>query len=48
MIAPQASIGIDPGHDVLRANQLIEAGLWLHLGGDDGGSPEPVRASPVA
>jgi hypothetical protein len=34
MIAPQASIGIDPGHDVLRANQLIEAGLWLHLGGD--------------
>lgn len=38
MIAPQASIGIDPGHDVLRANQLIEAGLWLHLGGDAAGA----------
>ncbi|HEX5752135.1 MAG TPA: hypothetical protein VFZ09_38320 [Archangium sp.] len=38
MIAPQASPGIDPGHDVLRANQLIEAGLWLHLGGDAAGA----------
>jgi hypothetical protein len=40
MIAPQAAIGIDPGpsHDVLRANQLIEAGLWLRLGGDDAGA----------
>ena len=40
MIAPQAAIGIDPGpsHDVLRANQLIEAGLWLRLGGDDEGA----------
>jgi len=38
MIAPQASTGIDPGHDVLRANQLIEAGLWLHLGGDATGA----------
>ncbi|AKJ05027.1 hypothetical protein ATI61_10298 [Archangium gephyra] len=38
MIAPQASPGIDPGHDVLRANQLIEAGLWLHLGGDSTGA----------
>ncbi|MFY0523855.1 hypothetical protein ACN28I_12015 [Archangium gephyra] len=38
MIAPQASIDIDPGHDVLRANQLIEAGLWLHLGGDAAGA----------
>lgn len=38
MIAPQASIGIEPGHDVLRANQLIEAGLWLHLGGDAAGA----------
>jgi hypothetical protein len=39
MIAP-AAIGIDPGpsHDVLRANQLIEAGLWLRLGGDDEGA----------
>ncbi|HEX8823612.1 MAG TPA: hypothetical protein VF794_27060 [Archangium sp.] len=40
MIASQAAIGIDPGpsHDVLRANQLIEAGLWLRLGGDDAGA----------
>jgi hypothetical protein len=38
MIASQASLGIDPGHDVLRANQLIEAGLWLHLGGDAAGA----------
>ena len=38
MIAPQASPGLDPGHDVLRANQLIEAGLWLHLGGDAAGA----------
>jgi hypothetical protein len=40
MIAPQAAIGIDPGpsRDVLRANQLIEAGLWLRLGGDDEGA----------
>ncbi|WP_375765934.1 hypothetical protein NR798_30080 [Archangium gephyra] len=37
MIAPQVS-GTDPGHDVLRANQLIEAGLWLHLGGDAAGA----------
>ncbi|MCY1077014.1 hypothetical protein [Archangium lansingense] len=43
MIAPQASI--DSGHDVLRANQLIEAGLWLHLGGDtDGARSLFVRA----
>jgi hypothetical protein len=40
MIAPQAAIGSDPGpsSDVLRANQLIEAGLWLRLGGDDEGA----------
>ncbi len=36
MIASQAASGIEPvpSHDVIRANQLIEAGLWLHLGGD--------------
>jgi hypothetical protein len=40
MIAPQAAIGIDPSpsRDVLRANQLLEAGLWLRLGGDDEGA----------
>ncbi|OJT19917.1 hypothetical protein BO221_32445 [Archangium sp. Cb G35] len=38
MIAPQASPGIDPGHDVLQANQLIEAGFWLQLGGDAAGA----------
>ncbi|WP_309897291.1 hypothetical protein [Archangium sp.] len=40
MIAPQAAIGIDPNpsRDVLRANQLLEAGLWLRLGGDDEGA----------
>ncbi len=40
MIASQASIGIDPGPNdgVLRANQLIEAGLWLRLGGDEEGA----------
>ncbi|WPB81111.1 hypothetical protein KYC5002_18515 [Archangium violaceum] len=38
MIAPQASPGIDPGHDGLRANQLIEAGFWLQLGGDTAGA----------
>ncbi|KFA93629.1 hypothetical protein Q664_07635 [Archangium violaceum Cb vi76] len=29
---------MDPGHDVLRANQLIEAGFWLQLGGDTAGA----------
>ncbi|QRK07637.1 hypothetical protein JQX13_47910 [Archangium violaceum] len=40
MIAPQTAIGIQPGpgHDVIRANQLMEAGLWLHLGGDNEGA----------
>lgn len=40
MIATHTAIGIDPaaGHDVIRANQLIEAGLWLHLGGDSEGA----------
>ncbi|PTL78296.1 hypothetical protein [Vitiosangium sp. GDMCC 1.1324] len=40
MIAPQAAIDIDPGseRDAIRANQLIEAGLWLHLGGDRAGA----------
>ncbi|HYO54218.1 hypothetical protein [Archangium sp.] len=39
MIAPHAA-GIDPGpsHDVVQANQLIEAGLWLQLGGDATGA----------
>ena len=40
MIAPQAGLGINPApsHDLLRANQLLEAGLWLHLGGDGEGA----------
>lgn len=40
MIAPQTAIGSDPvaGHDVIRANQLIEAGMWLDLGGDEEGA----------
>ncbi|WNG38196.1 hypothetical protein F0U61_34415 [Archangium violaceum] len=40
MIAPQTARGVQPGpgRDVIRANQLMEAGLWLHLGGDNEGA----------
>lgn len=38
MIAPQTSMAPGPSHDSVRANQLIEAGLWLRLGGDDDGA----------
>ncbi|QRN93886.1 hypothetical protein JRI60_32620 [Archangium violaceum] len=40
MIAPHASFGSEqaPSHDAIRANQLIEAGLWLRLGGDAEGA----------
>jgi len=38
MIAPQSATGSGPSHEAIRANQLIEAGLWLRLGGDDEGA----------
>jgi hypothetical protein len=40
MNASQAPRGVEQGsgHDVIRANQLIEAGLWLRLGGDEEGA----------
>ncbi|WP_257456422.1 hypothetical protein [Archangium lipolyticum] len=40
MIAPHASFGSEPGpsRDAIRANQLLEAGLWLRLGGDTEGA----------
>jgi hypothetical protein len=36
MIAPHTSL--EPSRDSIRANQLIEAGLWLRLGGDNEGA----------
>jgi hypothetical protein len=38
MIAPHTAMGPGPSHDAIRANQLIEAGLWLRLGGDAEGA----------
>lgn len=40
MIAPGAAKGVEqgPSRDGIRANQLIEAGLWLRLGGDEQGA----------
>lgn len=40
MIAPPVPRvpGLEPCPDILRANQLIEAGLWLHLGGNSEGA----------
>ena len=40
MIAPRAAKGVEqgPSRDGIRANQLIEAGLWLRLGGDEEGA----------
>ncbi len=37
MIAPPLAreVSLVPGHDALRSNQLLEAGLWLHLGGQE-------------
>ena len=38
MIAPPLArdvMTLAPGPDVLRGNQLLEAGLWLHLGGQE-------------
>ena len=40
MIAPPIVLatGLAPSPDILRANQLIEAGLWLHLSGNAEGA----------
>jgi hypothetical protein len=40
MNASQTALGMErgPSHDAIRANQLIEAGLWLRLGGDEEGA----------
>lgn len=44
MKAPQiAGVEQGPGHDATRANQLIEAGLWLRLGGDEEGAQHLFR-----